>query len=130
MPDSSASPRVLIVEDDADTRTLVTRLLSLGGYDVQAAGDASEALTVTKWFVPHVALIDLGLPDRHGSEVARDLRQRFGPSVCIVAVTGFEAGDQPAPDERLFDERAIKPVNYSELVEGLLAKGGRTSPTE
>ena len=80
---SNARPRVLIVEDDAGVRQALERGLTRG-FETTAVASAAEALRVDDH---DIALIDLGLPDRDGVELCRELRARH-PERPIVVVTG------------------------------------------
>src|SRR6266851_342869 len=67
--------RVLLVEDDEDTREVLTLGLELQGAEVQAVGCARDALRAVDGFVPHVILSDIGLPDEDGLALIRKLRK-------------------------------------------------------
>lgn len=88
--------RVLVVEDHEATRYAHCALLRHRGYSVVEAGTAREAMTVADRFHPHCVLLDLGLPDMLGTEVARRLRERLGAELVMIAVTGI---DDPALHE-------------------------------
>ncbi len=81
---SSTRPRVLIVEDDSGVRQALERGLARGGFDTIGAANAADALEADDF---DVALVDLGLPDRDGVELCRELRTRF-PERPIIVVTG------------------------------------------
>lgn len=85
--------RVLVVEDHEATRYAHCTLLRHRGYAVVEAGTARDALTAADRFQPHCVLLDLGLPDMLGTEVARHLREKLGPELVVIAVTGI---DDPA----------------------------------
>src|SRR5438132_1029717 len=67
--------RVLIVEDDEDTREFLTLGLELHGAEVEAVASAREALAAVREFGPHVILSDIGLPDEDGLSLIRKVRQ-------------------------------------------------------
>ena len=84
----SAAP-VLLVEDDALLRQAFKILLEDAGYRVSEAGSASEALEVAGQETPAVVVLDMGLPDRPGLDVARELRlQEATREIPIIALTG------------------------------------------
>lgn len=85
---SSTPQRVLIVEDDDGVRQALERGLARGGFDTVPAAVAADALC-TEF---DIALVDLGLPDRDGIELCRELRIRF-PERPIIVVTG--RNDEP-----------------------------------
>ena len=87
---------ILLVEDDSLLREAFRMLLEDAGYDVKEAGSAAEALAAVDPTPPALVLLDLGLPDRSGLDVVRELRARTDMrSVPIVALTG-----RSGPDER------------------------------
>jgi CheY-like chemotaxis protein len=88
MIDVSAAS-ILLVEDDPLLRHAFRLLLEDAGYEVREAGTAEQALTAVEARPPELVLLDLGLPDRPGLEVARELMLR--PStrhIKVVALTG------------------------------------------
>jgi CheY-like chemotaxis protein len=107
-----APRRVLIVEDNDDTRQMLHEALAISGHDVREARDGATALTVAAESRPDVALIDIGLPDVDGYEVARRLRAApGGRRMCLVAITGYgQAEDQRRAYDAGFDAHLTKPV--------------------
>jgi CheY-like chemotaxis protein len=118
--------RILLVEDDADTREALKTLLELSGHHVEVAADGGEAVAHAIANRPDVALVDIGLPEIDGNEVARRIRASLGASgIFLVALTGY-GGDA---DEELaraagFDAHFTKPVELSRL-DRLLRTSGR-----
>ncbi len=93
---ADGTPRILLVEDDAMLREAFRLLLEDVGYEVQEAGTAAEALRVAAVGKPALVLLDLGLPDRPGLDVARELRQApTTRDIPVFALTGHVG-----PDER------------------------------
>jgi CheY-like chemotaxis protein len=89
--------RVLVVEDDQDTRETLAMLLESDGYTVATIGQGDQALAAAQAFRPAVVLVDLKLPGIDGTEVTRLLREALGTALVIIAVTGstsFEDRDQ------------------------------------
>jgi signal transduction histidine kinase/CheY-like chemotaxis protein len=122
-PEPEASPRlsakrILVIEDHADARMALTMLLRLEGHQVAEASTGSEGIALIQEYVPEVVLVDIGLPDLDGYEVARSLRAALGKSVQIVALSGYV---QPADRERAraagFDAHLAKPVEAATLRE-------------
>jgi two-component system, cell cycle response regulator DivK len=123
-----ASPLVLVVEDDTDTRELLGFLLDIGGFEVVLARTGEEALQLAGERTPALITIDIGLPGINGLEVARRVRQNPATrSVPMIAVTGWvaqqdvarakEAGcdvvlSKPCPPETLHAEilRLLSPT--------------------
>jgi CheY-like chemotaxis protein len=89
--------RVLIVEDDADTRGLFAELLSRSGFMVEEATNGQEALAVVKTFEPDVIVMDLRLPEVDGASAAKAIRASpVTKDIPIVAVTGADDLRTPA----------------------------------
>jgi CheY-like chemotaxis protein len=80
--------RILVVDDVADDADAMVTLLELDGYEVRTAGDGVHALEVTAEFQPHCVLLDIGMPRMDGLELAKIMRQRFGDSIVLIAITG------------------------------------------
>ncbi len=109
--------RVLIVDDNVDAADSTAMLLSLDGYETHSVHSARAALEVASSISPDVVLLDIGLPEMDGYEVARRLRSLpQGAPTLIVALTGY---GQPADRERAnlagFDEFLVKPVETAVL---------------
>jgi CheY-like chemotaxis protein len=114
--------RVLVVEDDADSREMLRMLLEMQGHDVHEAEDGPGALAAVAAVGPDVALIDVGLPGFDGHEVARRLRaESTDPAILLVALTGYGA---PEDRERSraagFDVHLTKPITPEKLDEILM----------
>ncbi len=109
--------RVLVVEDNADSRNMLQTLLKLDGFQVEVAEDGQQGLDAILAQLPDVALIDIGLPELDGYEVARRVRKQLGKSVVrLVALTGYgQAKDREAVFQAGFDEHLVKPVNPHDL---------------
>src|SRR5690349_989493 len=80
--------RALIVEDDAASREMLVEYASCLGAIALGAADGDEALRSAAQIDPTVAIIDLGLPDEDGCQVARRLRSVFHRDIRLVALTG------------------------------------------
>jgi two-component system, OmpR family, response regulator len=117
---------LLIVEDDARLRRLLARLLTTDRHVVEEAGDARTALEYARAYNGLDAIIlDVGLPDRNGFEVARDLRQR-GSSVPILMLTARDAVDDRVHGlDAGADDYLVKPFAFEELSARLRALGRR-----
>ncbi len=124
---TSESP-ILLVEDDPLLRDALRLLLEDAGYRVLEAGSAAEALDLTAAAPPALILLDLGLPDRPGLDVARILRGRLATrETPIVALTGrVGAGERSACLEAGCTSFLAKPIEPRELLRclpGLLRIG-------
>jgi two-component system CheB/CheR fusion protein len=108
----------LVVEDNADSRNMLQTLLKLDGFQVEVAEDGQQGLDAILAQLPDVALIDIGLPELDGYEVARRVRKQLGKSVVrLVALTGYgQAKDREAVIHAGFDEHLVKPIDPQDLV--------------
>lgn len=126
------SPRlsVLVVEDSVDAADSLALILELEGYRVAIANDGRSALESIERHPPSAILLDLGLPDIDGLEVARRVRDRFGPQVpLIIAISGHgNASDRSATDSGGFDDHLVKPVDPQVILELLGKRLGGASP--
>ena len=105
--------RVLLVEDHADTRTAMARLLRAIGCAVQSAGTVREAVELTERGEFDLLISDIGLPDGSGTEIMRRLRPR---KVRGIALSGFgQEEDVKRSQEAGFDAHITKPVNIQAL---------------
>ena len=110
--------RVLIVDDNPDVlSTLFLELVSVLGHDVNVASSGGEALAMAVSCDPELVLLDIGLPDVSGHEVARRLRQlELGPTK-IVAITGWgQEADRRRSAAAGFDLHLVKPVGVDALM--------------
>jgi len=107
--------RVLVVDDNMDVADMVAILLQASGYEVRVAYTAQTALETAIEYQPNIVLLDIGLPDIDGYEVARLLRQQF-KDVKLIAITGYgREVDRQRSQEAGFDYHLVKPVEPIEL---------------
>jgi DNA-binding response OmpR family regulator len=113
--------RILIVEDEAMLREAFRLMLEDSGYQVQEAGTAAEARAVVRAQSPELILLDLGLPDESGLELARELSQNPDTAhVIIVALTGrVGAEEKQACLEAGCTAYFAKPLSPRELLKRL-----------
>jgi signal transduction histidine kinase len=107
---------VLVIEDNEDIRELTCSMLRRAGHNVEPADDGERGLALATTRAFDVALVDLGLPGIGGVEVGRRLREIFGNTTRLVAVTGY--GHAEAKNDAAsagFDAYLIKPVGQKEL---------------
>ena len=82
--------RVLIVDDDRDTSDMLAALVDLWGHDARCAYEGPAALALAATATPDVVLLDLGMPQMDGCELALKLRQQEDmKGKLLIAVTGF-----------------------------------------
>ena len=120
---AGAARRVLVVDDNVDSADSLAELLALAGHDAQPVYSAQAALDRARTF-GDVVLLDIGLPEMDGYEVARRLRAEGGPRV-LIAVTGYgQEADLRLAREAGFDDHVTKPVDFARLQQLLLDLGG------
>jgi signal transduction histidine kinase/CheY-like chemotaxis protein len=109
--------RVLVVDDNADMTDLLCEALGRAGFETAAAYDASSALEQWREFRPRAAILDVGLPDIDGCELAKALRAEYGPEPLLIAATGYgRQSDRIRATNAGFDLHLVKPVSVSDLV--------------
>jgi len=115
---TSVPLRVLIVEDNRDARTTMRLLLTMAhGYAVHEAADGASGVQAALDARPDVALIDLGLPDVDGCEVAKRIRGALGAATVLVALTGYASDDDKRRAAAAgFDHYLVKPVHRPALL--------------
>ncbi len=119
--ESEEESRILIVEDNADSREMLASLLQLSGYEVATAADGHEGLKAIKSERPDIALIDIGLPGLDGYDLARRVKSEMPDArPRLVALTGYgRAEDRQAVQDAGFDAHLVKPVQPDELTQVL-----------
>jgi CheY-like chemotaxis protein len=111
----AGSRRILIIEDNRDSREMLRVLLELAGHEVHEASDGPGGLEALHRVRPDIALVDVGLPGFDGYELARRVREA-GDAVCLVALTGYGLpDDRRRSREAGFDAHLVKPVEPADL---------------
>ena len=112
--------RVVVVDDEADGRTVVKRLLEECGAVVRAAGSAAEALQLLEDEVPSVIVSDIGMPGQDGFSLIREIRKlppARGGTVPAIALTAYaRAADRIKAMTSGFQMHLAKPVEPAELI--------------
>ena len=112
--------RVLIVEDDADTVRSLMLLLRSDGHEATGVGSAKAMWEAIGSWEPDVVLLDIGLPDASGYQIARELRRRFGEEAdkpLLIAVTAWNKGsDKVLAQIAGFDYHVGKPYDPNHLL--------------
>jgi DNA-binding response OmpR family regulator len=113
---------ILVVEDDAATRTFLADNLTADGYELLVADSAAAGLRLLETKFPDLALVDIGLPDASGFELLRRVREadgvasRVDPATPLVLLTGRDGElDRVRGFERGADDYICKPFSYPEL---------------
>ena len=107
--------RILVVDDYAEAAEIACMLFDLLGHECHCAHSGREALAQTAALKPDVVILDIGLPDLSGYEVARELRANY-PELYLVAMTGLgDREDVVRAYAAGFDEHLVKPTDESKL---------------
>jgi DNA-binding response OmpR family regulator len=115
--------RLLIVDDNEDATDLLTEALRDAGYAIIAAYDGPTALRLAAASPPDVALIDIGLPEMDGYELARRLRELWPASALrLIALTGYGQERDRGRGRRVgFERHLVKPVDLDTLLRAIEA---------
>jgi PAS domain S-box-containing protein len=118
LPADGGGCRVLVIDDNRDSAESLATMLQLVGHDPAVGHDGRQALELAAAWRPRLALLDIGLPDFNGHEVARRLRAHdWGRDMVLVALTGWgQDEDRRRSFEAGFDEHLVKPVNLDQLL--------------
>ncbi len=118
---ADGSGRILVVDDNADAAETLAEILRLVGYEVRCAGHADAAMALLDSYVPQLALLDIGLPDIDGYQLAGLLRaDPRAAGMKLVALTGYgRDSDRALALAAKFDEHLVKPATIDRLLEVL-----------
>lgn len=118
---TDAGLKILVVDDSRDAADTCAMVLELSGHEVQTAYSGRRALELARTFRPHALLLDIGLPDVNGYELARTIRAApWAGGMVLIAVTGWGQGeDKRRALDAGFDHHLTKPI-AAETVESLL----------
>lgn len=110
--------RVLVVDDHPDTAEAACMLLANLGHLCTPVRTGAAAIDEAERFKPDIVILDIGLPDLSGYEVARELRSRYGQAIYLCAFTGWGQGDDRLRSISAgFDQHVMKPANAAALRE-------------
>jgi PAS domain S-box-containing protein len=114
--------RILIADDNRDASDSLGLLLSLERHEVRVTHDGRSALSIANTFRPHIVLLDIGMPELDGYEVARALREQlWGTDMCLIALTGRgRPEDEQQAIKAGFDFHVRKPYEFTNL-QGIIA---------
>ena len=108
-------PRLLLAEDDADLGPAIKRALELEGYIVDLFTRGDDVFAAARANEYEVILLDIGLPDRSGLDVLRDLRTA-GDATPVIVITAFDRTQQRVAGlDAGADDYVVKPVDLEEL---------------
>jgi CheY-like chemotaxis protein len=115
-PEAAGRRRILVVEDDAESREALRALLELSGHQVEAVDGDGVSLERAIGARPQVAVIDIGLPRMNGLDVARLVRSRVGPEILLIALSGYVDRQEEARVRAAgFDACLAKPMDLEQL---------------
>jgi PAS domain S-box-containing protein len=120
---ASRSLKILVVDDNVDAAAMLSMLMELSGHQVFAEHEAKQALETASREKPDVCMLDIGLPEMDGHELARRLRaQPETANAVLIAVTGYgQENDRRQALAAGFDHHLTKPVDLKKL-SSILAK--------
>ncbi|WP_250475617.1 ATP-binding protein [Caballeronia sp. GAFFF1] len=121
-PGAAPMPRrILVVDDNRDAAESLAAVLEVQGNTVSVASDAAAALTVLDNGYFDAAVLDIGLPDMSGYELARRIRSKMGGArLTLIALTGWgQQEDKTKAFDAGFDVHFTKPVDVDELCQAL-----------
>ncbi|MES2899050.1 MAG: ATP-binding protein [Pseudomonadota bacterium] len=116
-PAATRGRRILVVDDNRDAADMLHMALGLLGHEVDCAYDGATALAMGESLLPDVMVLDIGLPDMDGYEVARRARtQAWGRKVVLIAATGWgQQTDRDKAQAAGFDHHMVKPIDFLRL---------------
>ena len=121
------TPLVAVVDDDADVRVALTRLISSAGFAVEAFGSGAEFLRSAQDHEPDCVMLDLHMPEMGGFDVQRALASGY-PAVPVIVMTGHDSPEARARAMQLGAKVYLrKPVNDEALLAAIGNAIGGTS---
>jgi two-component system, sensor histidine kinase len=120
-PNPSARRRVLVVEDDLDSVHSMAQLIKMMGHEVQFAINGFAAIDIARSYRPDIIILDIGLPDFKGDQIARQLKYEPGlENVRMIAISGLPQDnlEQRAREAGCteFYRKPIDPAKLEELL--------------
>ena len=111
--------RILLIEDNDDARRMLSRLLDMEGHEVLEASTATEGLRLAGLQLPELAIVDIGLPEMTGYELAQRLRADAATGTMgLIAMTGYgQEEDRETALAAGFDFHLVKPVDVKHLLD-------------
>ena len=114
--------RVLVVEDEADLRTIFRHALAAAGFDVTEAGDGYAALRLIDSDPPDLIVLDLMLPLINGIDVQREIAaQGYAQRIPVVVVTGSSFDQLPVENVACILRKPVPSEQLTNLVKSLLS---------
>lgn len=113
----AAARRILVADDNQDSARTMKMLLAISGHEVHVCHSGTEALEVARRIRPDVAVLDIGMPDLSGYDVAEVLRREaWGKEMILIAVTGWgQDADKRRALAAGFNHHLTKPIDFDGL---------------
>jgi two-component system CheB/CheR fusion protein len=131
LPKLAPGSRIVVIEDNQDSREMLCALLTHAGLDCKSSDNGATGVALIDEFNPSIAIVDIGLPGLDGLEVAR--RVRANPQhqhIYLIALTGYgQRADREMALSAGFDEHLVKPIDFGTLerVLGTSSKDARAN---
>ena len=111
--------KILVVDDDPNSRDIVQTFLESRGYEVAAAADGKDALALLEEFRPGLVLLDVMMPGMDGWEVARVIKNHpdFGRTRVVMLTARSDFSDKTEGLRAGADDYIVKPIRLEELAE-------------
>ena len=124
---TSAAQKILVVDDNVRAAETLTKLLQIYSYEVVTVHNGTDALQKAAEIEPHAVLLDIGLPDMNGFEVAKRMRDAGNRSL-LVALSGYgQVMHRNEARDSGFDHYLTKPASIKEII-GLMERSADTQP--
>jgi len=108
--------KILIVDDNETAAKGLGILLEHNGHAIRLAHEGALAIQIASEFNPHVVILDIGLPDIDGYEVAGVLREKYGNTITLIALTGYgQEEDKLKSKQAGFNHHLIKPISVGDV---------------
>jgi two-component system KDP operon response regulator KdpE len=124
-----AQPTVAVIDDEPQIRRVLTITLESGGFKVISAGSANEGISLVASYQPQLIILDIGLPDRDGFSVVKELRSWNNIPIIILSVRN-DGDDIVKALDLGADDYLTKPFNTAELMARVRATIRRTQQLE
>jgi two-component system, chemotaxis family, CheB/CheR fusion protein len=117
LPAHGLPRRILIADDNRDGAETMSMLLNMSGHETYVAHTGTEAMEIAGRIRPDIGLLDIGLPDFSGYEIAERIRhEAWGKDMLLIAITGWgQANDKRHALAAGFDHHLTKPVDPTQL---------------
>ena len=111
--------RVLVADDDFDEARSLAAILRSHGHDVLCVKHGADVLGTVAGYAPDALLVDVGLPQRSGYEIARALRERYGSARPVILAMGGGDAAETRTQSADFDGQVSKPLESRKLLAAL-----------